>query len=146
MKLDQKILDQIKDYFSKKPEIAVAYLFGSFAKGEGREFSDIDFGVIFLKKPKGAFCFPEVSLAEELNKISGRKIDVLDLNLCNVDFAHRVISEGKLLYSRDEKIRVNFEEQVIRDYFDLKPMLDEYYQNISEMAKKGELGARFIQD
>lgn len=146
MKIKQKTLLQIKNYFLQKPEVMVVYLFGSFARNEANKLSDIDLGIVFKEKPQKAFSLLEVQLADELAKITGFEVEIQDLALCNIDFSHRVISEGKLIYCSDEKARVEFEEKILRDFFDLKPMLDEYYYYLSLMAKKGQLGDRYIQD
>lgn len=146
MKLEQQILDKIVAYFSRKPEITAVYLYGSYARGEANKDSDIDLGVVFKEKTEAAFNFPEATLAEESSNILGKEVEVQDLALCPIDFAHRVISEGQLIYCIDEKSRAEMEEKIIRDYFDMKPILSEYYRCLSEIAKKGELGVRYIKD
>lgn len=146
MKLEEKIIGKMVEYFSKKPEITAVYLYGSYARGEANEMSDIDLGVVLKERQLEAFSIPEVQMAEELSDITGIKVEIQNLELCRIDFAHRVVSEGLLIYSGDEKLRVEFEEKIFRDYFDIKPMLEEYYYYLSQMAKKGELGARYTQD
>lgn len=146
MKLKKEILNKIIGYFSKKSEIAAVYLFGSFARGDARSLSDIDLGIVFRKKTQKAFALPEIKMANELGNLLEREVEIQDLLLCRIDFAHRVISAGRLIYSGDEKARVEFEEKILRDFFDLKPMLDEYYSYLSQMAGRGELDARYIQD
>ncbi|MBF0328585.1 MAG: nucleotidyltransferase domain-containing protein [Nitrospirae bacterium] len=51
-------------------------LYGSFAKGTQRKKSDVDI-LVDLKKPIG---FEFVSLADELEKILGRKVDLATYN------------------------------------------------------------------
>lgn len=146
MKLKKQVLDKIIEYFSKKPEVEAVYLFGSFARGEANPLSDVDLGVFFKRKTPKAFVLPEAEIAGELSDIVGREVEIQDLSLCKIDFAHRVISEGKLIYSGDEKERIELEEKILRDFFNLKPMLDEYYYYLSKIAKKGELDVRYVQD
>jgi len=145
MKLDKQISEKIKDYFTKKPEVVVVYLYGSYARGAACEDSDVDLGILMTPclEVKG-FGIPQVVFAQDLTENIGKKVEVQDLEACRVDFAHRVISEGKLIYSNDETKRINFEEAVLRNYFSLKPFLDEYYSSLSEIAKKGELGVRYL--
>src|SRR3990167_3736319 len=96
MKLDQKITDQIVNYFAKKPEVAAVYLYGSYARSEAKTDSDIDLAVLVTdtRKYKG-FGIPQVVFSTDLEKITGKKVEVQDLTACSVEFAHRVLFECK---------------------------------------------------
>ena len=141
MKIKLQDLTKIKKYFSKKRRVVAVYLYGSFARGEAKKDSDIDLGIVFSKKP---FSLPQLVFSDELTEILKRKVEIQDLDVCRIDFAHRVLSEGKLIYSGDEKRRIEFEEKVFRVFFDLKPSFDQYYYHLSQMAKKGEIGVRYL--
>jgi len=143
MKLNQVTLKKIKNFLAGKPGIAAVYLYGSFAKNKATKNSDIDLGVIFEKKELKPFASPMVVLAAELSNLLGRKIEVADLEQCRIDFSHRVISEGILIYSQNEVKRIAFEEKILRDFFSLKPAFDEYYHYLSLITRKGELNARY---
>lgn len=145
MKLDKQILEKIKVYFTKKPEVVAVYLYGSYARGDARDDSDIDLGILLAPglEVKG-FDIPQVVFAQDLTKHIKKKVEVQDLGVCRVDFTHRVISEGQLIYSSNETKRIGFEEAVLRNYFFLKPLFDEYYSALSKIAKKGELGVRYL--
>src|SRR3989304_6705201 len=144
MKLNQKTVKKIIKYFSKKPEVATVYLYGSYARGDAKIDSDIDLAVLVTdpRKYKG-FSIPQVVFALDLSKITGKKVEVQDLTACSVEFAHRVLSEGKLLTSNNEKDRVNFQTSTVRKYFDLKPILDEYNYYLAKIIKRGELHVRY---
>lgn len=146
MKINSENLAKIKKYFQQKPGAVAVYLYGSFARGEAKKSSDVDLGVVFTKKRKKEkpFSLLQLVFSDELTKILKRKIEVQDLSVCRIDFAHRVLSEGRLVYSGDEKRRIEFEEKVFRVFFDLKPSFDEYYYYLSQMAKKGEIGVRYL--
>ena len=144
MKLNQKTVKKIIKYFSKKPEVATVYLYGSYARGDAKIDSDIDLAVLVTdtRKYKGSG-IPQVVFALDLSKIAGKKVEVQDLTACSVEFAHRVLSEGKLLTSNNEKDRVNFQTSTVRKYFDLKPILDEYNYYLAKIIKRGELHVRY---
>ena len=145
MKLNPKIKQQIIKYFQEKPEVAAAYLYGSYARGDARPDSDIDLAVLVTDKSKyTGFGIVQVVFAADLTKVVGIKVEVNDLDSCRVDFSHRVLTEGRLLVSNNEDARVNFEEKIIKNYFDLQPILNEYYSNLSDIARKGEIGVRYI--
>ena len=144
MKLNPKTLDQIKKYFARKKGVVAVYLYGSFAKNQATKDSDIDLGVIFRQKTIKPFSSPQMIMGDEISNLIKRKVEIQDLKLCRLDFAHRVISEGELVYASNEEERIDFEEKVLREYFDLKPFLDEYYKCLAEIAQKGELNVRYL--
>src|SRR3989304_7068418 len=143
MKLNSKIRKKITDYFSKKPEIEAVYLYGSQAKNVARSDSDIDLAALVNDKGNfSGFDIPQTRYAHELQRIIHKEIEVQNLEDVSIDFAHRVLSEGQLLVGLESKKRVEFEERILRVYFDMKPFFDEYVQSIHEIAKKGELNVR----
>jgi len=145
MSINSQITATVTKYFKERPNVAAVYLYGSQARGDEKQGSDIDLAVLFSKKQKPTSSdMPQVTFIQELTKRMGRKVDVQDLKNCRVDFTHRVLSEGRLLISNNEVERVEFEENILQRYFDLKPMFKEYYKSLSEIAKKGEIGVRLL--
>jgi hypothetical protein len=51
---------------------------------------------------------------------------VVVLNRTPVDLIHRVLRDGKLLVDRDPAVRIAFEVRARNEFFDLKPVLDQY--------------------
>jgi len=144
MSISPSTKTKIISYFSKRPEVAAVYLYGSQARGDAKRDSDIDLAVLVTDKRKyKGFGIPQVVFTIDLEKITGKKVEVQDLTACSVEFAHRVLSEGKLLISNNDRIRVNFEVEMVKKYFDLKYILDEYDYYLAQIAKKGELHVRY---
>lgn len=144
MTLSNRDKNKITSYFADKKEVAAVYLYGSQARNDAREDSDIDLGILLAGKIKQrGLDSPQFSAPFDLGRLLNKEVEVQDLEACGVDFAHRVLTEGKLLISNNEKVRITFVEKVLRDYFDLKPLLDEYYKSLSEIAKRGELHVRY---
>ena len=92
MKLNQKTVKKIIKYFSKKPEVATVYLYGSYARGDAKIDSDIDLAVLVTdtRKYKGSG-IPQVVFALDLSKITGKKVEVQDLTAFFVAIAPKVI-------------------------------------------------------
>lgn len=53
-------------------------------------------------------------------------VDLVVLNRAPVELVHFVLREGELAYETDAARRVAFEVRARAEYFDLKPILDEY--------------------
>lgn len=147
MKLDQETIDKIKEYYVSKPEVIAVYLYGSFARGEAKADSDIDLAVLVEESDKyKGFAIPQVVFAQDLTEKLGREIEVQDLTSVALEFKHRVITEGILIYCNAPEKRIGFEVSTINRYFDLKPFYDEYYRYLSLIAKRGELDVRFFKN
>lgn len=131
----------IQDYFSKQPAVLLVYLYGSQAKETARYDSDIDLAV-FVDEKKANSSEIQLRAMTDLSVKLEKEVEVQDLNICKTTFAYRVISEGKILFQRTEQIRVHFEVEVMRNYFDLKPFLTEYDEQLARLARGGDIGAR----
>jgi uncharacterized protein len=74
-----------------------AALFGSFARGEGTEDSDIDLLVEF---EKGKSLLDLVGLKIELEEALGRKIDVVTYNSINPLLKDSILKEQEVFYEK----------------------------------------------
>jgi predicted nucleotidyltransferase len=85
-------LKHMKGYFARQPDIVVAYLFGSVARGRAHKLSDVDVAVLFA---------PEVGLEEsverqlqlmgDLEEFTDREVQVTVLNRAPPLLAYQVI-------------------------------------------------------
>lgn len=131
-------MENIAKVLENEPEILFAYIFGSYAKGVQNEKSDIDIAVylkdenILEKNP----LFPS-RLAIKVEKILAEKkiVDVRVLNGSTLRFKNQVLRYGKLLFSKDEKKRIEFETLSLDHYYDFKPHLEMY-----DAARRARLG------
>ncbi len=72
----QAMAQQIAEYFKTQP-VVKAWLFGSFARGEERDDSDVDILVKFDRSlPIGLFAY--VRMHRELEEKLGRKVDLVE--------------------------------------------------------------------
>ncbi len=121
-----------------KYEIIAAYFFGSRVEGTSTENSDYDFAILVDKNySKDEVNNLLMELEEEAASLLQKKVDVVLLNTATIEFKFLVISRGKLIYSCDEDIRTDFEDVVIRDYLDFKPVLELYRKEVREAIKEG---------
>ena len=71
-------------------------LFGSMARGEASEKSDIDL-LVRLAKPKSLLSM--VALERELSNAAGRKVDLLTEGALSPYLRDRILGEIKVLYA-----------------------------------------------
>ena len=81
---------------AEKYQIEEIYLFGSYARGEADENSDLDFLVFGGKNFKSTKIF---SLAEDLREIFKKNVDVFEISEVNQDseFYKKIMSEKVLV-------------------------------------------------
>ncbi|KKQ35721.1 MAG: polymerase beta domain protein region protein [Candidatus Woesebacteria bacterium GW2011_GWA1_37_7] len=145
MELDNSKLKKIKGYFKKNKSVIALYLYGSYAKKTAKPNSDIDLGIIFDSDYRNKLNgFDSFGYQANVSKDLGIDVELQDLRSCTLSFAHRVLVEGQLIVANNEKERILFEEEILRKYFDSKPLFDEYYSSLSKITKKGEIHVRYV--
>lgn len=119
-------LEKMVRVFKKRREILFVYLFGSHARKQVMPLSDIDIGIFVDKEAIKGKKFPysyEAQLASELGPIlKTEQIDLVLLNDAPILLKHRCMTEGKLLYCRDEISHAMFRVRTLHEYLDTKPL------------------------
>lgn len=106
--------------------LVAAYLFGSVARGTDSSNSDIDVGILLRTAPSGGLNDLQFELEGHLERVLGRRTQVVILNNAPPDLLHRVLRDGRLLVERDRAARIRFEVRARNEYFDLLPILKRY--------------------
>jgi hypothetical protein len=113
--------------FCSRP-VLFAYLYGSYATRNVHPFSDLDIGIYIDDVSDIKYLALELSLSLEIDaKIkSGIRTEVRIINNLPLVILGNIITEGRLIYSRNENIRVDFETGVRKAYFDFLPVIKIY--------------------
>ena len=102
--LKEAIKSRLQDYFSHRESIDAVILYGSFAKGNFNQRSDIDIAV----HSKDELGFDELSTMQvELSLLCGREIDIADLSKAEGVYLHQVMTTGE---------RIKFNHDVFHRY------------------------------
>jgi len=120
-------------------EVAVAYLFGSRARGDFKEKSDFDFAILLSKSFKNPYDFVRLlgKLADVLN-VGDEKVNLIVLNDASLELAYKVISEGSVIFERDPERRVDFEVRILKLYLDFKPVSDQMFKALIRKYTHGK--------
>ena len=103
---------ELKKFFRGAEAI---YLFGSFAKNEFNENSDIDIAVLYKEKLDRVELFKK---QEELFLKFNRDVDLVDLQDVNDVFAYEIINNSIKL--KNSKFAEDFEYRIWLRYLDLQ--------------------------
>lgn len=131
--MGDELIAKLKSVFDAHPDVIVAYLFGSAARGELRASSDVDVAVLLSaegresREPTGpTLSSLRLGLQSDLHEAAHRPVDLIILNQASPDLIHRVLRDGVLLVERDRSARIRFEVGARNEYFDLLPFLIRY--------------------
>jgi len=140
-----EIVRRLCPVFAGQNKVLLAYLFGSYARGDSGTWSDVDLAVFLRPGIKGDELF-EVYRGLYLairNALSTERFDLLLLNRASLLLKFEVVSWGRLIYARSEEVLNSFEIDVIRRYQDtacLRKVQNWYFQErIRQWYSKGRV-------
>jgi predicted nucleotidyltransferase len=148
----EQVLSQLRAILPRilagRPVLA-AYLYGSVADGYARPDSDVDVALV-LTADHGLSSYQrmlmELGIAAEIEDQGDlREVDVRSINDAPLVVQGTVMTEGILIYDRDEATRADYEVLTRKMYFDFLPvvkmMQDAYYHNKAAEFRRREISA-----
>lgn len=129
--------EALRRFLATQEDVRFAYLFGSQARGTAHEASDVDVAVRFAS-PQGDLVRASL-LAEGIAsalRLPPDRIDVRDLDDGTPQFRFFVLRDGRCVHERDHAERIAFETRTMKDYWDLRPMLEAHGQALRERLRR----------
>ncbi len=127
--MKMELVDELKSYFSKREDVAFAFLFGSQAKGLATPSSDIDVAVYFYPRRRRPIEFEEPVYYEkedeiwaDIEKLLKKEVEVLVLNRSPATIAASAI-RGTPIMIRDWGLYLDFMEVVASQAEDFRDLL-----------------------
>lgn len=113
--MQANLLQAIERYLKNNSLIIFGYLFGSYAKGEHRDNSDIDLALYLQKENLDTL----LQINYELSKITQKDIDIVVLNsVKNIYLTDAILRDGIIL--KDSSQRIDFELKMQENILDFK--------------------------
>lgn len=107
--------------------VALAYLYGSVAAGQATPLSDVDIALVLdagVTLDAYERLMMELEIQGELERQCGlQNLDVRTIDNAPIAVQGRVVTEGRLVYCRDDNQRVDYEVRTRKLYFDFQPVL-----------------------
>lgn len=137
-----ELTDKLADFLRRQPDIRLAYLFGSQAQGRVHALSDVDVAILLAEQFSPADqSQTRLRLTGELMALLHREdVDVVVLNQASPLLRHRVLRDGRLLFSIDDRARARFAEETYRRYLDCRYMNDVLDEAMFARLREGRFG------
>jgi predicted nucleotidyltransferase len=110
--------------------VNLCYLYGSQVRGTAHALSDVDVGFLLDEMDRKVCQEMWIDLYDAVSRCCpDHEVDLVILNLVGPLLRNKVIHEGRLVFKRDESLRVDFECRTLESYFDFY-----YFANIYDHA------------
>ena len=119
--------------FVRYPVIKLGILFGSLAEGRATPASDLDLGVAATTSLDTAL---KTTLIEALAGISGRPVDLVDLQVASGPILQHVLTRGKRIYCTDRMLYAALIRAMLFNQSDMMP----YYDRILAERRRAWIG------
>ena len=141
LEFSKKQIDQFK-----KIGVEAVYLFGSQSTRTAQPLSDFDIGVLlhnpqaYENDPLGIYsklydifidALPQAYLKKRL-QLKKHEFDLVFLQSAPVNLQFNAINQGQVLYEQDPGKRLDYQENVLKRYADLKYFYDLSYKHLLE--------------
>lgn len=137
----EKLISQLRKALAKQP-IKLAYLYGSYARGQETPKSDIDIAVVMTEKTKTA----DYEIAAALQKIIGKSLPEIEVreikSTTEPVFLRSVLKDKITLLARSEKERVDFETKGMKKFYDTQHLRNLNFYYLKKSLKEGNYGSR----
>jgi len=134
----------LKDYFARIPQVAMAFIFGSAARGQAGKDSDFDLAVYFAPQGKAIEWEDdrrdplEDAMWLDVEKIVGRDVDLVVLNRAPSPLVFQILRSG-IPILENEALRTGLMLRVHFEAIDFMAMLDDWYAIKARSASLNEI-------
>src|SRR6478609_178741 len=109
--------ERLRERAASLPEVRLAVLFGSTARGQARKGSDVDLGLLLEPDTREARNHALV----ELERAAGREVDAVYLNEVPPLLGFEISRDGILIFQREDGLWNRFREVAIQAWWDWAP-------------------------
>jgi len=128
--MDQRMVNDILEFLLPKLAPTFLMIFGSHAKRTNRIESDLD--IAFYKENADFTTYELFMLSQELADHLKIEVDLVNLREASTVFAAQIFSDGEVIYSRDDNIRIREQMKALSMYVKLNEDRAELLDRIEE--------------
>lgn len=135
---DEAAIDAVRRELEREPGVVAAIVFGSVARGQARDGSDLDVAVRWASiEARDAAARDILTWLGRLGRAAGRDVQVVDLERADPALVRRICDEGIWLFDRDPSGTRRLASERILEHFDW-----EHARRIIDEAHERRLGRR----
>lgn len=130
------ILEKIREAVirsCKDSDCIYVLLFGSRARGDVKDYSDVDIAVKFSDSENSID--KALDLMSAIEEELGISVDVVSLNVADTIIKYEAYSQGILLFCRDYRRYMDDYVNAIDEYLDFEPIFNRFYQEVLKEIK-----------
>ncbi len=138
------LMNKIREYLENREDVAFAFLYGSYSKGNATRLSDVDIAVYFYPRQRHPVEFEEEYLYEGENQIWGqlqgilnKEVELLVLNRAPASIAASAI-RGIPLAINDWGLYLDFMEVITDVADDFEEFILSYYKEKESIGKRNQ--------
>ena len=141
--MDEEISAKLKDYFSKREEVVMAFVFGSRAKGMARAVSDWDIAAYFAPKEYGELetkhdYAGESQIWSDVDRIVGQDVDFLVMNRARPTLVFTILNTATPLAIKDRRLYTDLLLKTHYEAVDFWQFAKEFWQIRERSASLSE--------
>lgn len=124
----KELLNKVQEVLVKQTNPLAIILFGSYSRNTQNVDSDIDIAIKAEKLDRKML----FNLKQELEEITSKDIDLIDLDDISDSFRYEILMNGKLLYCADSYKFDMYKIDMMREYFELNESRKDIIKRIKE--------------
>jgi predicted nucleotidyltransferase len=125
---------------AEKFKLKLIYIYGSYAFNNAGKLSDVDIAILGENKLN---LDKKLKLLEALQEIFEEEaVDLVELSKVPLTLIHRILKEGKCIFTSDLATKIDFEVRNEHLYYDTQPLRKEYFEGLKKRIKDGTFGSR----
>jgi predicted nucleotidyltransferase len=133
------LTERLRRLLAGAPGVLVAYLYGSHARGRAGPLSDVDVALLLDRDDEERRLELTAAIA---HAVAPARADVVILNDAPLALAYRVLRDGVILNSRDDRARVAHWVRTVDRYLDMAPARRLMAAGTHNRLREGRFGRR----
>lgn len=137
----RKYFPELLELFKKDRDVVALYLFGSYGRDDIGPLSDVDIAVLLEPRVSSVNYFEKQLrlMRDACHLLHTDEVDLVILNEAPIDLQYAVLESGKLLYARDNPLRIRYETKIIERYLDSTRLRKEYFHFLKKHIREGRM-------